>query len=42
MESYDQEPYAGHKLKEWVVDAGLEHIKTEEANVDCGNIYAIS
>lgn len=42
METFNQEPYAGQKLKEWVVDVGLEHIITEETNVDCGNLHQIA
>lgn len=40
MESLNQEPYAGRLLKEWVTNIGLEHIVTEETNVNCGNIYS--
>ncbi|KAI7892026.1 S-adenosyl-L-methionine-dependent methyltransferase [Mucor mucedo] len=36
MESLNQEPCAGRFLKDWVVNTGLEHILTEETNVDCG------
>jgi hypothetical protein len=36
MKSHGQDPLAGLKLKEWVVDAGLEHIVTEETSHDFG------
>lgn len=37
MESLNQEPLSGQKLKTWVVDAGLEHVASDETNIDCGN-----
>ncbi|KAI9348828.1 S-adenosyl-L-methionine-dependent methyltransferase [Pilaira anomala] len=36
MESLNQEPLSGQKLKTWVVDAGLEHVASDETNIDCG------
>ncbi|KAI9266132.1 S-adenosyl-L-methionine-dependent methyltransferase [Helicostylum pulchrum] len=36
MEYHHQEPLAGHKLKEWVVEAGMEHVVTVENAIDCG------
>lgn len=36
MEHQGQEPLAGILLKDWVVDAGLLHIVTEETSIDCG------
>lgn len=38
MEYHHQEPLAGHKLKEWVVEAGMEHVVTVENAIDCGKI----
>jgi hypothetical protein len=36
MKSAGQEPLAGIKLREWVVDAGMELIVSEETRHDCG------
>lgn len=36
MISHGQEPLAGMKMKEWVVDAGMEHIVTEVTGNEFG------
>lgn len=39
MEHQGQEPLAGTLLKDWVVEAGLLHIVTEETSIDCGKKF---
>lgn len=36
MEDHQQEPLAGLKLKDWIVEAGMKHIVTEETRIDLG------